>query len=305
MNALIEKYEHNATLVIRAFAITKRTNRQLQARELTILKQAVDVVVPHLADTCGMTCIEFEILLLHAAVMNPENTVDFLDTAVEFITVIRPESWLTEYDMWFLKFVSQLRNALDVAQNGRQGESSASVSFAADSTLQASVPVLASFNHVFQAWSGNTSQMANPAASILSEPSVASCWNITSSPLFLTNTSVAAYMASSGGAQTPSNMLNPSSTPGAVDNFTGVSFQNWLMEPPEANLATGFEVQPFLTENSYLDSSMGLPETQVPSSLDGFQNDNTPDWLVNSLDYDLAALIASIKETNTGEEASS
>ncbi|KAH6954561.1 hypothetical protein DER45DRAFT_632953 [Fusarium avenaceum] len=264
MNALIEKYEHNATLVIRAFAITKRTNRQLQARELTILKQAVDVVVPHLADTCGMTCIEFEILLLHAAVINPEKTLDFLDTAVEFITVIRPESWLTEYDMWFLKFVSQLRNALDVAQNGRQGESSASVSFAADSTLQASVPVLASFNNVFQAWSGNTSQMANPAASILGESS------------------------------------RPICTPGAVDNFTGIHFRDWLMAPLEANLAMGFEVQPTLTENPHLDSSMGLPETQVPSSLDGFQNDNTPDWLANSLDYDLAALIASINETNTG-----
>ncbi|KAH7245448.1 hypothetical protein BKA59DRAFT_527096 [Fusarium tricinctum] len=194
MNAFIEKYDRNATLVIRAFATTKRTNRQLQAKELTILRQAVDVVVPHLVGTCGMTSIEFEVLLFHAAVIGPDEQLEFLDTVVEIIRATRPEGWLTEYDTWFLNFVSQLHDALADAQEGRQGESSASVSFTADSTLQDSVPVLASSNNVSQAWSGNTSQMANPAASILSESSVASYWSMSSSLLFPTSTSAAAYV---------------------------------------------------------------------------------------------------------------
>jgi hypothetical protein len=300
MNAFIEKYDRDATLVIRAFAITKRTNRQLQAKELTILRQAVDVVVPHLVGTCGMTSIEFEVLLFHAAVISPDEQLEFLDTVVEIIRATRPEGWLTEYDTWFLNFVSQLHDALADAQEGRQGESSASVSFTADSTLQDSVPVLASSNNVSQAWSGNTSQMANPAASILSESSVASYWSMSSSLLFPTSTSAAAYVVSSGGAQTPSSMLTSSSIPSSLDNLTRMNFQNWPMVRPEATLAMGSEVNPTFTENSYLDSFMGLLETQAPSRLDESQNDNTPDWLVNSLDYDFAALIASIDETNTG-----
>ncbi|SPJ81552.1 uncharacterized protein FTOL_08957 [Fusarium torulosum] len=266
MNAFIEKFGPNATLVVRAFAIAKRNNRQLQVRELTILKQAVDVVVPHLAGTSGMTSIEFDVLLFHVAVIKPEERLDFLNTAAEIIKVTRPEGWFTEYDMWFLKFVSQLLDALPVAQLARQGESSAPVSFAADSTLQASVSVLAPTNNPFQAWSGNTSQTASSDASILSESGVASCRSISSSLLSATNTSATAYMVSSGGAKTSSSTL------GSVHNFEGTN---------------------------YLGSTR-LPETQAPGSFDGSQNADFPDWLANPLDYDLAALIDSIGKANMG-----
>jgi hypothetical protein len=192
MNAFIRKFGPNATLVVRAFAIAKRNNRQLKVRELMILKQAVDVVVPHLAGTCGMTSIEFDVLLFHAAIIKPEEKLDFLNTAAEIIKVTRPEGWFTEYDTWFLKFVSQLLDALPVAQLARQDESSAPVSFGADSTLQASVSVLVPSNNVFQAWSGNTSQTASSDASILSESGAASCRSISSSLLSATNTSAPA-----------------------------------------------------------------------------------------------------------------
>lgn len=303
MNSFIEKYDRNATLVIRAFAIAKRTNRQLQARELTILRQAVDVIIPHLVGTCGMTSIELEVLLFHAAVINPDEQLDFLDTVVEIITATRPGRWLTEYDTWFLEFVSQLRKALRKAltdaQEDRQGGSNVLASFTADSTLQASVPVLASSNSAFQAWSGNTSQMANLDVSILSGPSVASCWNISSSLLPATETLALTSMVSSGGAQTPCSMLISSSTPSIIDNFTG-TIQNWHVTPQWAPQTMEFEANTTFPQSSYLDSSMGLPETQAPGGLGGFQYDDFPDWLVNSLDYDHAALIASIHETNMG-----
>jgi hypothetical protein len=270
MNAFIEKFGPNATLVVRAFTIAKRNNRQLQVRELTILKQAVDVIVPHLAGTSGMTSIEFDVLLFHAAVIKPEDKLDFLNSAVEIIRATRPEGWFTEYDTWFPKFVSQLLDALPVAQQALQGESSASVSFAADSTLHASVPVSAPSNNLFQAWSSNNSQIASPDASILSESGVASCRSISSSLLSATNTSVPGYMVSSGGTQTSSRMLTSSSTSGSVNRFTGTN---------------------------YLDS-MGLPKTQAPGNLDGSQNADFPDWLANPLDYDLAALIDSIEKAN-------
>lgn len=54
--------------------------------------------------------------------------------------------------------------------------------------------------------------------------------------LYPTDTSAAAYMVSSGGAQTPSNMLTSPSTPSSFDNFTGMNFQNWLMALPSMSI---------------------------------------------------------------------
>ncbi|KAM0193871.1 hypothetical protein ACHAPA_009038 [Fusarium lateritium] len=251
MNAFIEKFGPNATLVVRAFAIAKRNNRQLQARELTILAQAVDIIVPHLAGTSGMTSIEFEVLLFHGAVINPEETLDFLNSAAEIIKATRPEGWFTEYDTWFLMFVSQLHDTLLAARQAQQGESSAPVSFAANSMLQASAPVFTPLNNGFQAWPGNNSQMVSPDASILTESGTASYQSIFSSLLPATEHSA------------PQTM--------------------------------GFGPNPIFHQSSYLDP-MGVAQTQGTGSIDESQNANYPDWLVNSLDYDVEALIAFISE---------
>ncbi|KAM0227803.1 hypothetical protein ACHAP5_012104 [Fusarium lateritium] len=241
MNAFIEKFGPNATLVVRAFAIAKRNNRQLQARELTILSEAVDVIVPHLAGTSGMTSIEFEVLMFHGAVINPEETLDFLNSAVEIIKATRPEGWFTEYDTWFLMFVSQLHDTLLAARQAHQGENSAPVSFAADPTLQASAPVF-TLNNGFQAWPSNNSQMVSPDASILTESGAASYQSIFSSLLPATEHSApqtmgfrpntifpqSSYLDSIGLAQTQG--------PDSIGGSQNANHPDWLVNFPDYDL---------------------------------------------------------------------
>ncbi|KAF5664803.1 alcohol dehydrogenase [Fusarium heterosporum] len=97
MLSFVEKYGSTiGTLIVRAFIIAKRNNKQLADRESQIVNEAFNAIIPNLVGTIGLNSMEFEILVFRAAMVNLEEQLDFFNAAAEIIKSTRPEECLTE-----------------------------------------------------------------------------------------------------------------------------------------------------------------------------------------------------------------
>ncbi|KAF4993429.1 hypothetical protein FGRMN_6517 [Fusarium graminum] len=275
MHSFVQKYGPVlSTLIVRAFTIAKRNNRQLTYRESQIMNEASNAIIPNLVGTIGLNSIEFEVLVCHAAMIDPEEQLDFLNAAVEIIKSTRPEECLTEYDQSFLNFVAQLLEALSNTQQINQSESVLPVPSAAES-IQASPQELASLNDALLSQPQSLIQTVSVGSSMISESSISSCHSI-SSVILSTNTLMHDHIVDNNLQDRTASLQE---APQMM--YTGIS-----QAPGDFNL------NPLLV----------MSETGVSDEPSQDQTTDCLDWnfLVSESDQeaDLQALIQSINEVN-------
>ncbi|KAM0342546.1 hypothetical protein ACHAPU_009396 [Fusarium lateritium] len=272
MHSFVEKYGSIlSTVIVRAFVIAKRNNRQLTDMESQIMNRASNAIIPNLVGTIGLNSIEFEVLVFYAAMLNPEEQLGFLNAAAEIISSTRPQEYLTEYDQVFLDFVAQLLEAISNAQQANQGELIPPVPFATESMQQAP------FNDALPAQSQSFIQTVSVDMSMISESSITSCHTLYSAIL-------------------STNTLMP-------DHTVGTNFHDQTTSLSEATQTTNSGTLQ-APGGFYSDLLGDVSETEAPDyvsqepttdSLDWDFPDSESDW-----EADLQALVQSINEINMG-----
>ncbi|KAJ4251544.1 hypothetical protein NW762_011534 [Fusarium torreyae] len=116
MDDLVQKFGHDAALVVRAFSSLRLCDGQLSPLDMHFLNQAGDAIASRLEGDHGLSVVEFEILIGYAARLDPAEQLPFLMGHANTLETFRPASAFTGYDTEFLQFVFQILDGLANSQ---------------------------------------------------------------------------------------------------------------------------------------------------------------------------------------------
>ncbi|QGI70765.1 hypothetical protein CEK26_003100 [Fusarium fujikuroi] len=123
MESIWNKYSDDRAAVIEdAFTIAmNRGQQEWSNADRDAMSQAVDDIVFSLGGEEGLTFVEFEVLVTHAARVDPRSQLGFLDSVSDTIRASRSPEAFSEYDERFLNFVVGIHNGLTVARGANLG----------------------------------------------------------------------------------------------------------------------------------------------------------------------------------------
>ncbi|CCT75490.1 uncharacterized protein FFUJ_11514 [Fusarium fujikuroi IMI 58289] len=123
MESIWNKYSDDRAAVIEdTFTIAmNRGQQEWSNADRDAMSQAVDDIVFSLGGEEGLTFVEFEVLVTHAARVDPRSQLGFLDSVSDTIRASRSPEAFSEYDERFLNFVVGIHNGLTVARGANLG----------------------------------------------------------------------------------------------------------------------------------------------------------------------------------------
>ncbi|KAM0542370.1 hypothetical protein ACHAPJ_012837 [Fusarium lateritium] len=273
MDDLVQKFGHDAAIVVRAFSSIRLCNGQWSPLDMHFLSQAVDAITSRLEGDHGLSMVEFEILREYATRLDPAEQLPFLMVHANTLETFRPASAVTEYDAEFLQFVFQILNGL----TGSQG-SDTSVMPIPDANLmqhtsnQAQCPALP-FEGTLHAPMGTSAQSQTFTSSNVSETG-----SMFSTMTPSTSTSMSGSMAGSISMSTTSSMFTVSSIPAHPNQFTSSNVNNWIQDLPEVPENMEMEITDTDSQGYVSPNQMEtLPEGPRPENLEDIIFDELAD----------------------------
>ncbi|KAF5017276.1 hypothetical protein F66182_10813 [Fusarium sp. NRRL 66182] len=277
MEELIQKLGSNTAIVIRAFSSLRLCSGQLPPMELQFLNQAVEAITIQLQGNCGLSMIEFEVLVGYAARLDPTEQLPFLTTRANIIRSARPANALTEYDGEFLQFVYHiLFGLLSNAQTPDAAQDTA-LAFAQSSTAQQtgrSVAIPFAHNETPDGFFAEP-EVSNP-------PFESGMWATSSNSMSSTissdnNTSGSSSISNSVIMSATSGMFTVSSIPIISTQITSFNISSWMEGLTDMPQVGDLDSIPFagLLNSSFIESLPQDPRLEVPANV---SFDQLPDF---------------------------